>query len=54
MNNQKVLVIFLLPIIIMLWGIGWFLCWAGEWLYCKSKLQYDNSLVILKKEGIET
>ena len=54
MNERKILVILVLPIIIFCWGLGWFLNFVGEWFYNNSKQKYILCLKILKTEGFES
>ena len=53
MNADKVLKIFLLPIIIFLWGVGWTFYSIGGFLQYRTKKAYRKFLLEIK-EGEET
>ena len=53
MNADKVLKIFLLPVIIFLWGIGWILYSVGGFLQNRSKKTYKKFLIEIKEETKE-
>ena len=53
MNADKVLKIFLLPVIIFLWGVGWTFYSIGGFLQYRTKKAYCKFLLEIK-EGEET
>jgi len=54
LNADTVLKIFLIPVIILIWGIGWVLFASGNFLCEKSEKSYHNFLNDIKgKEETE-
>lgn len=53
MDIRKIAIIFVLPVVIMLWGIGWIMYYSGKWILEKSKNGYKESIKILKSEGLD-
>lgn len=53
MELRKVAVIFILPIIIILWSIGWVMAFIGNNVNDFSKEKYDVCLKILHEKEIE-
>lgn len=51
MRAEQIILIFLLPVLIFFWGLGWVLSYFGEWIEDKSKAKYNYCLIIIKGEN---
>ena len=49
MNFDKVLKILLLPLLILIWGIGWTLYFIGDFLQNRSEQNYHKFLKEIKE-----